>query len=227
MRLASGEVAWTIEEHTSALAASRHWRSPVSLRRPAPTVPRLLPMALALPATVHARDEHWVQKGPNVSLLALAAAGFDALGVRTRTPRGRLGPVRHHHDVAHVRSRWELSPRSHGGRIVEWLGESQLRAFIRGRDAPVPDALVHWSNRDGAFFLDLDRGTETLATLTAKLHKYAGFWRSRSHRQLPPGLSLRPRLVILLGRARAHRLVNHFSRHSLSSTALVGASSRC
>jgi hypothetical protein len=111
-----------------------------------------------------------------------------------------------------------------GGRVLEWVGEPQLRSLIRGKTRPVPDALVHWRRRrrEGTFFLEWDRGTEVLATLTAKLGRYAAYARSRGHRQLLPGLGLRPRLVIVASPTRAHRLVTFIRQHPIGLTVLVG-----
>ncbi len=162
-------------------------------------------------------------RGSGPYAYALSSLGYQALGLRVSTrPPG--GPVQHDLEVADFRIALEYALRPHGGRLVEWLGEPQLRGLIRKRNMPVPDALVHWKlrTREGAFFLEHDRGTETLATLTAKLEKYAGFWKARSHRLLLPGLGLRPRLIILVGSARSRRLVTFLEQHPVGTTVLVG-----
>ena len=74
------------------------------------------------------------------------------------------------------------------------------------------------------FLLEWDRGTESLATLVAKLDRYRAFWRSRGYRHWLPGVSLKPRLAIVCRQERAERLVRHLSSAAdgLEGTVFVG-----
>jgi hypothetical protein len=154
----------------------------------------------------------------------LGPAGLDVLGLTTRSRVGRPGPVHHHLAVGDFRVALDQQLRERHGRIVEWIGEPQLRTMIRSKQAPFPDALVHWRlpGREGVFFLELDRGTEPLAVLTGKLARYAAFARRHGHRELVPGLGLRPRLVFIAGKSRAERLIRFLRSQRLSTTILVG-----
>ena len=122
--------------------------------------------------------------------------------------------------------------RKSGGELVEWLGEAALRSLFPGRrDWPIPDALVHWRlrNREGTFLLEWDRGTETVAVLTAKLARYFIFWERRGYREMLPGLGLRPRLAIVLASVeRAARLQGWLGSqsHKWSGTIFLGVRQR-
>lgn len=190
---------------------------------------------LVAPQTVHARLRKLVEAGyvDAFTLDAGHGAGPYAYGLTTRgaallglkvQPHRHPGPVWHQLEVADCHIVLEEALRRRGGRIVEWVGEAQLRALIRRKAWPVPDALFHWRtrNREGAVLLEWDRGSETLAVLTAKLERYVAYSRGRGHRELLPGLGLRPRLVIVAGRHRARRLVAFLRQHPVGTTVLVG-----
>ena len=161
----------------------------------------------------------------------LGALGRQLLARMSRMPRGRaVGAVWHLLEVAEFRVRLQEELGQAGGELVEWVGEGALRSLLFGRrDWPVPDALVHWrlQGREGTFLMEWDRGTETLAVLTAKLPRYLAYWRSRGHREMLPGLGLRPRLVIVVASPeRANRLQDWLGRLSAkwpTGTVLVGA----
>ena len=164
----------------------------------------------------------------------IAARGLAALGlasaVRRRTS---TRPVWHQLEVAEFRVRLQHALQARGGALAEWLGESSLRSLLVGRRGlPVSDALVHWRlpGREGTFLLEWDRGSESLAILVAKLERYAGYWRSRGHRELVPGLGLRPRLaVVVMTGERRDRLVRWLLERPAqrpSSTILVGLAER-
>ena len=148
--------------------------------------------------------------------------------IRAVSRHGSLGPVRHYLEIAEFRVRLQEALEGGGGEVVEWLGETQLRSLVRQRCWPVPDALVHWRLEawEGTFLLEWDRGSESLAVLTAKIARYGAYWRSRGHRQLVPGLGLRPRLAIVVPAVeRAQRLIAWFEsrpRQSFSGTLLIG-----
>jgi hypothetical protein len=128
--------------------------------------------------------------------------------------------------------RLQLALERQRGRLIEWIGEEGLRALVRQQGWPVADGLVHWqlSGREGTFLLEWDRGSESLPVLTAKLRRYVDYWRSRGHRQLLPGLRLRPRLLIVVATLqRADRLIDWLhsqTRHETGGTVMVGIAAR-
>lgn len=169
------------------------------------------------------RLDHGHGAGPYAYTLSLAGRAL-LLGVPQRRRRLSSGPPWHDLEIADFRVALEEALHHRGGRVVEWVGEPQLRSLIRGRDLPVPDALVHWRLRDreGAFFFEHDRGSEPLATLTGKVGRYANFFRRRGHRRLLPGLGLRPRLAIVLPGTRAARLIRALRERDMPMTVLIG-----
>jgi hypothetical protein len=150
--------------------------------------------------------------GPNVYTL-----GPNARTARKRIPRsGRAdsGSVWHDLEVADFRVCLQEDLEASGGELVEWLGEPALQAVMPQRSWLVPDAFVHWRlpDREGAFMLEWDRGTESMPVLTKKILRYTDFWRTGSYRQAIPGLGLKPRLaVVLTSVARARRLISWLS----------------
>jgi len=157
--------------------------------------------------------------------VGIGTLGRQLLARMSRAPRGKtVGAVWHLLEVAEFRVRLEEELLRRGGNLVEWVGEAALRSLLYGhRDWPVADALVHWRQREteGTFLLEWDRGTETLAVLTAKLSRYLTFWQTRAHRELLPGLGLKPRLVLVLASAeRATRLAEWLS--GMKSRPLIG-----
>lgn len=160
----------------------------------------------------------------------LGSTGRQLLSSMNRSPRGRAtGAIWHLLEIAELRVRLQEELEVSGGELAEWVGEAALRSLLHGRrDWPVPDALVHWRHRgrEGTYMLEWDRGTETLAVLTAKLSRYMTFWRSRGQRQMLPGLGLKPQLVIVLASAeRASRLqawLAEIRRQPFGATILLG-----
>lgn len=146
--------------------------------------------------------------------------------------RGRGGGVEfvwHSLEVAEFRIQLQDRLEAEGGALVEWIGEPALRSVLVGRGGwPIPDALVHWQlpGREGAFLLEWDRSSETLATVVLKLRRYANYWRQRGHKELVPGLGLRTRLaMVLVSRERRDRLIRWLLEHpsaALNSTILIG-----
>jgi Replication-relaxation len=134
------------------------------------------------------------------------------------------GPIRHDLQVAEFRVNLELGLEERDGRLVEWVGEGDLRSLLRGSNAPRPDGLAHWQldGREGAILIEYDSGTEPFAALTAKLNRYTTWLREGSHRGLLPGLGLRPQLAFVAPRTRAARLVAHFAFHAPPTTTSVG-----
>ena len=179
---------------------------------------------LAAPQTVHARMRRLVDlryvdiqvldggRGSGPYAYGLTARGLRVLGAPVRR-RGHPGPIRHDVLVAELRVNLELGLRAAGGELREWVGEPDLRSLLHGVTAPRPDGLAHWrlGRREGVIAFEVDTGTEPFATLVAKLPRYAKWFRSGNHRELVPGLQLRPRLAFVAPRARASRLVRHLA----------------
>lgn len=181
----------------------------------------------AAPQTVNARlrklvDAGFIEamvldggRGSGPNAYGLTRHGAALLGTTVATGRGRSGSAWHQVEVAEFRVRLEEELTAASGQIVAWLGERELRALIgRRRDEPVPDGFCHWrlAGREGAFAVEWDRGTESLALLVRKVEKYALWWRRRRYRALVPGLSLKPRLAIITTEAHARRLANHLAK---------------
>ena len=167
-------------------------------------------------------------RGSGPYAYALTAQGRAVITSSSRTHRsGVVGPVWHQLEIADFRVRLQKAVEAAGGALIEWRGEPLLRSLLVGRSGwLVPDALVHWRliSAEGTLLLEWDRGSETLAILTMKLARYENYWRARGHRELLPGLGLRPRLAIVVrSRERAARLIQWIARrlHKLS-TILVG-----
>jgi hypothetical protein len=160
----------------------------------------------------------------------LGARGRAALQrLATGGRRGSPGPVWHYLEVAGFRVRLEDALTRRSGQLVEWLGETAFRGLFLGRPGwPIPDALVHWRlpDREGTFLLEWDRGSESLAVVARKVVRYASYWRVRGHRELLPGLGLRPRLAIVLQSSeRQQRLVRWLLERRgepLLATILIG-----
>lgn len=130
-------------------------------------------------------------------------------------------------EVGEFRVELELALLRNGEQLAEWMGESALRGILSGRHGwSIPDALVHWRyhQREGVLFLEWDRGSESLPLLTRRLDRYATYWRARGHRELLPGLGLKPRLAVVVSTPeRAQRLVRWLSdRGRLPYTVAVG-----
>lgn len=165
--------------------------------------------------------------GPYAYGIGLAArALFGRSGFALR--RGVAGPVWHDLEIAEFRVQLELALTDRGGALLEWVGEPALRSLLKGRTAwPVPDALVHWrlARQEGTFFLEWDRGSESVAVLVAKLGRYGAYTRERGHHVLLPGLGLRPRLAIVVNESRKARLITYLSgrRNAPPLTVAIGA----
>lgn len=69
--------------------------------------------------------------------------------------------------------------RNHGCRLVTWLNERRCAQWVG--EVVLPDAYGTWQEGDTTidFFLEVDRGTETLDRLAAKLDRYADLEQAR------------------------------------------------
>ncbi|MCC6266692.1 MAG: replication-relaxation family protein [Dehalococcoidia bacterium] len=176
--------------------------------------------SLAAPQTVHARLRRLIQlgyldvlvvdggRGAGPYAYGITVRGLHTVGASAR-PRGNPGPVLHDLQLAELRVNMQLGLEAHGGELVEWVGEGDLRSLLRGSGAPRPDGLCHWrmGRQHGVVLFELDRGTEPFAALTQKLFRYRAWFRTGTHRELVTGLPLRPRVAVVAPKARARRLV--------------------
>lgn len=176
--------------------------------------------SLAAPQTVHARLRRLIQlgyldvlvvdggRGAGPYAYGITVRGLRVVGAPAR-PRGNPGPVLHDLQVAELRVNMQLGLEAHGGALVEWVGEGDLRSLLRGSGAPRPDGLCHWrlGRQHGVVLFELDLGTEPFAILVLKIARYAHWFRSGAHRHLLPGPPLRPRVAFLTPVSRARRLV--------------------
>jgi Replication-relaxation len=162
-------------------------------------------------------------RGSGPYAYGLTPRGLHMTGAPPRR-RGHPGPLWHDLQVAEFRVNLELGLEERDGRLVEWVGEGDLRSLLRGSNAPRPDGLAHWQldGREGAILIEHDSGTEPFATLTAKLNRYATWLRDGSHRRLLPGLGLRPQLAFVAPRTRAARLVSTVRSRPTATTVFVG-----
>ena len=171
-------------------------------------------------------------RGSGPYAYGIARHGEQLLKGHSTKRNGTHGPVWHLLEIAEFRVRLQSTLERSGGVLVEWQGEALLRSLFHRRTGwPLADAVVHWRlpEREGVFLLEWDRGSESLAVLTAKLARYENYWRARGHRDLLPGLGLRPRLAIVVPSAdRAERLVAWHRQHRnrvRSSTVFVAVRS--
>lgn len=163
--------------------------------------------------------------GPNAyGLVSRGRAVIGAPARRSRPP----GPIWHDLQVAELRVCLENDLSANAGELVEWVGEGDLRGILRGSSAPRPDGLCHWrlDAFEGVVLFEVDTGSEPFAALPAKLRAYERWFRSGAHREVVPGLPLRPRVAVIAPHRRAARLVNQVrSVRSLAMTVLVGVDS--
>ncbi len=162
-------------------------------------------------------------RGSGPYAYGLTPRGLRSVGAPSRR-RGHPGPLWHDITVAELRLNLELGLADAGGELVEWVGEQDLRSLLHGVQAPRPDGLAHWrlDGREGVVLFEVDAGTEGFALLTAKAQRYAAWLRSGRHRELVPGLQLRPRVAFIAPRARAARLVVTLSARRNQTIVFVG-----
>ena len=96
------------------------------------------------------------------------------------------------------------------GEILAWLSERQCRYRIPrvGRSLPfTPDAYCLWGleSEEGAFFLEWDRGTESMVRIAEKLARYEVYYRTRAYHDHLGEIGLRPRLLFVVPDERRQR----------------------
>jgi hypothetical protein len=72
-----------------------------------------------------------------------------------------------------------------------------------------PDAYCLWAlgAEEGAFFLEWDRGTESMTRLAQKFERYDGYYQVYAHHDHLGEVGLRPRLLIVVPDERRERKV--------------------
>ena len=123
-----------------------------------------------------------------------------------------------------------------GGRVISWLGEREIRhRFVwQGKRITLsPDAYCLWAfgQEEGAFFLEWDRGTESMTRLSQKLQAYRGYYELSAYGDQFGDLGLKPRLLIVVpDERRVTRVVRWLSskldRGQLASLPTVLVSTR-
>jgi len=96
---------------------------------------------------------------------------------------------------------------SRGGRIATWLGEGEARYSFASQGKRIvlsPDAYCLWSfgPDEGAFFLEWDRGTESMTRLSEKLQHYQTYYQLQGYHDHLGEMGLRPRILIVVPDAR-------------------------
>jgi hypothetical protein len=96
------------------------------------------------------------------------------------------------------------------GRILVWLSERQAYYALpgTGRTLPfTPDAYCLWTldSEEGAFFLEWDRGTESMTRLAEKLARYETYYGLRAYRDHLGEDELRPRVLFVVPDERRRR----------------------
>lgn len=184
--------------------------------------------------TVHARlrrlqdlgyiDSLVVDRGRGSGPLAygLTPAGRAAIGAMPRR-RGHPGPLQHDLQMAELRVNLELGLQACGGRLIEWVGEGELRSILKSDRGPKPDGMTHWEldGHRGFILWELDLGTEPFGQLAAKLPAYERWFRERGYRRLVEGMEVRPQLALIAPHGRCIRLAAAL-RPARPLTALVG-----
>ena len=99
-----------------------------------------------------------------------------------------------------------------GGRILSWLAERQARyrfAWQGKRITFSPDAYCLWAfgMEEGAFFLEWDRGTESMTRLSEKLQRYDAYYRLMAYHDHLGEVGLKPRLLIVVPDERRQKKV--------------------
>ena len=81
-----------------------------------------------------------------------------------------------------------------------------------------PDAYCLWAlgKEEGSFFLEWDRGTESLSRIADKLERYAIYYEMKAYRDHLGEMGLRPRLLIVVLDVRRKRKLLHWLAQALA-----------
>lgn len=124
--------------------------------------------------------------------------GRDGKGHRIRSIAG----LSHALEVVDFYIAFKESLEDRGGKIISWLGESEVRYHFvhHGRRLLLsPDGYCLWAleEKEGSFFLEWDRGTENMSRFSQKLRRYEEYYRSLSYQDHLGEVGLRPRIIIV------------------------------
>jgi len=102
-----------------------------------------------------------------------------------------------------------------GGRILTWLGEGEARYSLTSQGKRIllsPDAYCLWcfGSDEGAFFLEWDRGTESITRLAQKLQQYEAYYRLQAYHDHVGEMGLKPRILIVVPDARRQQKLTHW-----------------
>jgi hypothetical protein len=179
--------------------------------------------------------------GPYVYFLGVAGVAVMTKG--GAQTRGRSSRRRQIESVATIMHGLEIvdfyialmeALESGGGRIVAWAGEPEARYQFDAHGRRVlltPDAYCLWAYgvEEGSFFLEWDRGTESMMRLTQKLERYHAYYRQQAYREHLAESGLRPRVLIVVPDVRREKKVVVWMARRLSKgefdylpTVLVG-----
>jgi len=148
----------------------------------------------------------------------------DERDLATRGRRSRissLAEIKHGLDVVDFYVALQEGLASQGGRVIVWLSEREAHHALpgRGRSLPfTPDAYCLWllEDEEGAFFLEWDRGTESMTRIAEKLTRYEKYYGLRAYREHLGEQGLRPRLLFVLNDERRRSQVGKWLARRLA-----------
>ena len=113
-----------------------------------------------------------------------------------------------------------------GGSVVIWLGEKEVRCHFGGGGRRLllsPDGYCLWSLglEEGSFFLEWDRGTESMTRLSEKLIRYEAYYQAQAYRDHLGETGMRPRLAIVAPDQRRERKITDWIASKLSKGGLA------
>jgi len=162
--------------------------------------------------------------GPYVYLPVVGsqvALESDELALAKQSKRERLRSataIAHRLEIVDFYVALTFSLRQRDGSMLAWLTERQAHCDLEAlsRSKPfTPDAFCLWQvdDKEGAFFLEWDRGTESMTRLADKLNRYEVYYRGSVYRDHLGVTGLRPRVLFILpGERRLRKFVSWLSR---------------
>ena len=162
-----------------------------------------------------------VAKGSGPYVYFPGPAGSALLGKDTRPRRSRRATnpslestagLYHALEIVDFYIALEECLASSGGSLVTWVGETEARCQFEWHGKRVlltPDAYCLWAYGDdeGAFFLEWDRGTESMLRLSQKLERYEAYYRLQTYHDHMAEDGLRPRILIVVPDERREKKV--------------------
>jgi hypothetical protein len=107
------------------------------------------------------------------------------------------------------------------GSVVHWLGEAEVRCRFQHRGRRLlftPDAYCLWAldGEEGAFFLEWDRGTESMTRIGEKLARYEAYYGVRAYRDHLGEEGLSPRILFIVPDQRRQRKLTSWAARRLA-----------